>query len=148
MLELRDDDIFESGCEAITNACNCIGIMGAGLAKAFRHKFPVMHKDYQKACEEGLKPGQMHIWKGTEPTDPKYIVNFPTKNDLSPSRMEYITDGLTALKADIERLGIKSIALPALGCGLGGLPFPKVKLEIEKFAASLPDVQVVLYKPK
>lgn len=145
MLELRKGDLFQSGCEAIVNAVNCIGISGAGLALAFRKKFPEMHDDYVKVCREHkLKPGQMHVWEGS---NPKFIINFPTKNDLKPSQMSFITSGLVALKNEIEERGIKSIAIPALGCGLGGLDYKKVKVLIEEFATQVPDVQVVLYEP-
>ncbi len=147
MLEYRKGDIFDSGCEAITNAVNCIGIMGAGLALAFKRRYPEMNLDYILTCNKGiLRPGYMHVWKN--PADnPKYIINFPTKDDLSPSKMEYITHGLESLKNSIKDNDIKSIALCALGCGLGGLAWKDVKQEIEKFAADLPDVHVVAYEP-
>jgi O-acetyl-ADP-ribose deacetylase (regulator of RNase III) len=148
MYEYKNGDLFTSGCEALVNTVNCIGIMGAGLAAAFRKKFPQMNKDYIRVCKaKALRPGLMHIW--TNPAgDPKYVINFPTKDDLSPSRLEYITDGLDKLKSVIESREIKSIAIPALGCGLGGLPWGVVKTHIENFADDLPeDTKVLIYEP-
>lgn len=148
MYEYKKGDLFESGCEALVNAVNCIGIMGAGLAAAFKKRFPKMNKDYIRICKAGgLKPGLMHIWTNPE-NDPKYIINFPTKNDLSPSKLEYITDGLDKLKHVVESREIKSIAIPALGCGLGGLSWGVVKTHIENFADDLPeDTKVLIYEP-
>lgn len=148
MYEYRKGDLFESGCEALVNTVNCIGIMGAGLAAAFKKKFPKMNQAYIKICKEGkLRPGLMHIWEN--PTgNPKYVINFPTKDDLSPSKLEYITDGLDKLKQVVEKYSIKSIGVPALGCGLGGLPWGVVKTHIENFADDLPeDTKVLIYEP-
>lgn len=151
MYEYRKGDLFESGCEALVNAVNCIGIMGAGLAAAFRKKFPKMNVDYIKFCKEGkLRPGLMHVWENEKrkENEPKYVINFPTKDDLSPSKLEYVTNGLEELKQVIEDKQIKSIAIPALGCGLGGLPWGVVKTHIENFADSLPeDTKVIIYEP-
>jgi O-acetyl-ADP-ribose deacetylase (regulator of RNase III) len=122
--------------------------MGAGLAYAFKKKFPKMNQDYIRVCKaKALRPGMMHIWTNPE-GNPKYVINFPTKDDLSPSRLEYVTDGLDKLKSVIESRNIKSIAVPALGSGLGGLNYTIVKPHLEKFANSLPeDVKVILYEP-
>jgi O-acetyl-ADP-ribose deacetylase (regulator of RNase III) len=147
MYEYRKGDIFESGCEAICNPCNCLGIMGAGLAAAFKKRFPQMNKDYIKICRaKALKPGLLHIWRNPE-GNPKYIINFPTKDDLSPSKLEYITSGLDKLKEVVGKYNIKSIGIPALGSGLGGLPWGVVKTHIENFAKKLPDTKVVIYEP-
>ena len=148
MYEYRNGDLFESGCEALVNTVNCIGVMGAGLAFAFRKKFPQMNQDYIKICKaKALRPGLMHIWTNSE-GNPKYIINFPTKDDLSPSKLKYITSGLDKLKQVVESRGIKSIAIPALGCGLGGLPWGVVQTHIENFAKSLPeDTKVLIYEP-
>jgi O-acetyl-ADP-ribose deacetylase (regulator of RNase III) len=147
MYEHKKGDIFQSGCEAIVNAVNCIGVMGAGLALAFKKKFPKMHTDYKKYCNEGkLRPGGMHVWENDG--DPKYIINFPSKDDLSPSKLEYIVDGLEALREVIESNNIKTIAIPALGSGLGGLDYDDVRPLLEEFADSLPEgVFVTLYDP-
>jgi O-acetyl-ADP-ribose deacetylase (regulator of RNase III) len=78
---------------------------------------------------------------------PKYVVNFPTKDDLSPSKKDYVVNGLATLREDIKSLNIKSIAIPALGCGLGGLDWGQVKHIIGEFAKEIPDVKVIVYEP-
>lgn len=147
MYEYRKGNLFESECEALVNTVNCIGMMGAGLAYAFKRKFPKMNQDYIRVCKAKiLRPGLLHIW--TNPGNPKYIINFPTKDDLSPSKLEYITDGLDKLKQVIESREIKSIAVPALGCGLGGLSWGVVKTHIENMADDLPEgTKVLIYEP-
>jgi O-acetyl-ADP-ribose deacetylase (regulator of RNase III) len=147
MYENRKGDIFQSGCEALVNAVNCIGVMGAGLAYLFKKKFPQMNVDYIQYCKAGkLRPGTMHVWENEN--EPKYIINFPTKDDLSPSKLEYITSGLVALKNVIINKEIKSIAIPALGSGLGGLNYTVVKPHLERFANNLPEYcKVFLYEP-
>jgi O-acetyl-ADP-ribose deacetylase (regulator of RNase III) len=146
MLEYRNGDIFASGCQAICNAVNCVGVMGAGLAAAFKKRFPEMNKEYMEVCNNcDLEPGNLHFW--TEPNG-LIIINFPTKDHfIHPSKIEFITDGLATLKREIVDRKIASVAIPALGCGLGGLSWEDVRREIEKFAAELPDVQVVAYEP-
>lgn len=147
MFEYVKGDIFQSGCEALVNPVNTLGKMGAGLAYAFKKKFPQMNKDYIKVCNaKALRPGFMHIWTNPE-GNPKYIINFPTKDDLSPSKLEYITSGLDKLKTVVEKRNIKSIAVPALGSGLGKLPWGVVKTHIENFAKSLSDTKVLIYEP-
>lgn len=146
MYEFKQGDMFESNCEALVNAVNCIGIMGAGLAYAFKRKFPKMHVDYIQYCKDGkLRPGVMHVWENY--CEPKYIINFPTKDDLSPSKLEYITSGLSNLKEVIEFRQIKSVAVPALGSGLGGLNYETVKPHLERFARDLPNVKIIFYLP-
>lgn len=146
--EYKSGDIFKSGCEAICNAVNCVGVSGAGLALAFKKKFPKMYAEYRNFCNEGkLRPGNMHVWENDN-NDPKYIINFPTKDDLSPSKLEYIIDGLVALREVIDSKNIKTIGIPAIGSGLGGLSYNDVCPLLEEFADSLPEgVFVTLYDP-
>jgi len=142
---IKKGNIFESTCEAWVNPVNCIGVMGSGLALAFKIKFPDMFKEYKKICDEQkLFPGLVHIYCSE---NPKYIINFPTQDDLSPSRIVYISSGLVNLAYEVKHLDIKSIALCALGCGLGGLKWENVKPLIECFAESLPDTMVEVYEP-
>jgi O-acetyl-ADP-ribose deacetylase (regulator of RNase III) len=133
MLIFDNQNIFSmTNFEAWVNPVNTEGVMGAGLAKQFKIKFPDMFKDYENKCKSGLKIGEIHIWDNGK--DPKYILNFPTKDKWkNPSKMEFITKGLKGLAMAINDLGIKSIAIPAIGCGLGGLDFEDVKSEIERF---------------
>lgn len=149
MIEFKMDDIFKSDCEAICNAVNCVGVMGAGLALAFKRRYSEMYKEYVEVCKKGeLHTGKMHIWENPN-GNPKYIINFPTKDDFrKDSEMSYIIDGLVTLETEIIARGIKSIALPSLGCGLGGLKWDEVKPLLEQFAKNLPgNVRIVIYEP-
>lgn len=144
---IKNGNIFESKCEAWVNPVNCIGVMGAGLALAFKKRFPEMFKDYKQACSnKRLIPGLMHIWEHTG--HPKYIVNFPTKDDLSPSKLIYISTGLITLAHHVKQKNITSIAIPALGCGLGNLQYEEIKPYIQGFSDHFSEIIIEFYEPQ
>jgi len=134
MIVYKNGDIFNSDVEAIVNTVNCVGIMGRGLALQFKNKFPQNFKEYAVACKnEQVQPGKMHIYQTGQLTNPKYIINFPTKRHWKgKSKIEDIENGLDDLIKTIEKYSIKSIAVPPLGSGLGGLNWQIVKQTIEK----------------
>lgn len=140
--------IFDSDAEAIVNAVNCVGVMGAGLAKAFKDRFPHMNEQYEVKCSRGLlRPGQLDIY--VVDSTPKYIINFPTKDDWKhPSRMEYIQEGIAALHFEVFKWKIRSVAIPALGCGLGGLDWKDVKPELMDLDKIWPNVNWIIYDPQ
>ncbi|PHV31659.1 hypothetical protein CSQ94_20480 [Janthinobacterium sp. BJB312] len=125
MIEFVEGDIFDIPAEIRVNTVNCVGAMGAGVALAFKKRYPEMFKDYQIACKSGhVKPGRMHIWKSLEGA---WIINFPTKRDWRDgSRYEDIDSGLDDLRLYLDSVGSVSVALPALGCGNGGLDWTRV----------------------
>ena len=130
-------NIFESRADVLVNTVNTVGVMGKGLAKEFKRIYPDMFKTYQKFCENGtLTVGKLQVYK----TSNKWILNFPTKaNWRSPSKLEYVEQGLQKFVEHYERLGIKSIAFPMLGCGNGGLSWEdEVKPLMEKYLKPLP----------
>ena len=143
-------DIFEAHCEAITNPVNCVGAMGKGLALEFKRRYPANANVYSRACASGaLRPGQPFIFDlGVEAT-PRYIVNFPTKRHWrDPSRFDDIEAGLATLVGQSEQLGIGSIAIPPLGCGLGGLNWATQVAPLVRSAfARIPRVAAYLYLP-
>jgi O-acetyl-ADP-ribose deacetylase (regulator of RNase III) len=148
MIEYRKANIFDAETEAITNPCNCVGAMGAGLALQFKKRYPQMFKAYKDACnKKEVKVGIMWMWDTG--VNPKWIVNFPTKDDWrKPSEYSYIVSGLSNLGMVISEKGIKSLALAALGCNLGGLEWLKVRDLIEAFHKTLPeDFKLVVYEP-
>lgn len=149
MLELTRGDILSADAEALVNTVNCVGVMGRGVALQFRKAYPENYVQYKAACaRHELRPGLLLTHTRRALTGPHYIINFPTKAHWrEPSRLEYIDHGLTALIAEVERLGIRSIALPPLGCGLGGLDWAEVKPRIQAAFAALPAVHVLLYEP-
>jgi len=130
-------NIFESRADVLVNTVNTVGVMGKGLAKEFKRIYPDMFESYQQFCEDGtLVVGKLQVYK----TPNKWILNFPTKaNWRSPSKLDYIEQGLKKFVEHYERLGIKSIAFPMLGCGNGGLSWEQeVKPLMEKYLKPLP----------
>jgi len=149
MIELTRGNLLQAPAEALVNTVNCVGYMGKGIALQFKQAFPANFKHYEAACHAGdLVPGKMMIHDNGGLVNPRYIINFPTKRHWKgKSRIEDIESGLNALVADVQRLGIRSIAVPPLGCGLGGLEWRVVRPMIEQAFAGLPDVQVLLFEP-
>ncbi len=148
MIEYKNGDIFNSDVEAIVNTVNCVGIMGRGLALQFKNKFPQNFKEYAVACKnEQVQPGKMHIYQTGQLTNPKYIINFPTKRHWKgKSKIEDIENGLDDLIKTIEKYSIKSIAVPPLGSGLGGLNWQIVKQTIEKKLSNV-NCKIVVFEP-
>lgn len=125
MLEFIEGDIFDIPVDIRVNTVNCVGVMGAGVALAFKQRYPEMFRDYQRDCKNGaVRPGKMNIWKSLSGD---WIINFPTKRHWrEPSRYEDIETGLDDLRSYLDTLGSVSIGLPALGCGNGGLDWSRV----------------------
>lgn len=149
MMSFTTGDILNADVEALVNTVNCVGIMGRGVALQFKNAFPENFKAYERACKrEEVQPGKMLVFETGTMTNPKYIINFPTKRHWrGKSRMEDIEAGLAALVEEIGRRHIKSIAIPPLGAGLGGLNWKDVRARIEAAMRDLKDVQVVVYEP-
>jgi len=150
MLKLTQGNMLNADAEALVNAVNCVGVMGKGIALQFKQAFRDNFQAYANACRKGdVKPGLMFIFPTDRMINPKYIINFPTKRHWKEkSKIEYIEQGLNSLVTEIRRLGIKSIAIPPLGCGYGGLKWPVVHNLIETALAQLPDVHGILFEPK
>jgi O-acetyl-ADP-ribose deacetylase (regulator of RNase III) len=149
MIELTRGDIVKADAEALVNTVNCVGVMGRGVALQFKRAFPENFAAYAAACKrEDVQPGRMFVFETGQLTNPRYIINFPTKRHWKgKSRMADVEAGLAALVTDVQRLRIRSIAVPPLGCGLGGLDWSEVRPRIEGAFAALPDVLVLLHDP-
>jgi O-acetyl-ADP-ribose deacetylase (regulator of RNase III) len=149
MIELIRGDILKADAEALVNTVNCVGVMGRGIAAQFKRAYPKNFSAYQQACKRReVQPGRMLIVETGQLPRPRWVVNFPTKRHWrGNSRIEDIEAGLAALVADVRRLGITSIAVPPLGCGLGGLDWGAVRPRIEHAFAALPEVTVLLFEP-
>ena len=147
--EVKSGDFFTEGVEALVNPVNCLGVMGRGLARAFKHKYPENFRAYRSACLRGaVRPGEMFVYE-TGLAEPRWIVNFPTKRDWrDPSRLEDIDLGLKALVRELCRRDIHSIAVPALGCGLGELRWADVFPLLIAGLSGFRNVRVVLFKPR
>ena len=149
MMTTRQGDILQANAQALVNAVNCVGVMGRGIALQLRHAYPDNFRAYAQACRQGVVvPGQMFIHATGQPAGPTHIINFPTKRHWrDKSRLDDIETGLLALVAAVERLGIRTIAIPALGCGLGGLDWAVVRPRIERAFADRAGVEATLYEP-
>jgi len=149
MIKLTKGNLLTAEADAVVNTVNCVGHMGKGIALQFKKAFPDNFLAYQKACRAGeVRPGKMLVFKTGAMVGPKYIINFPTKRHWRGlSLYEDIESGLSALLDEIRTHSIHSIALPPLGCGLGGLDWKKVRPMIEAAFAPSPDIEVLLYEP-
>lgn len=148
VIKFTSGDILQADTQAIVNPVNCVGIMGAGLALQFKKRWPDNFKLYAAACKQNeVKPGRMFIALTGRLTNPKYIINFPTKRHWrDASKIEDVELGLNALARYIKTRGIKSIAIPPLGCGLGGLNLADVRPMIESTLSDLKDVEILVYE--
>jgi len=119
-------NILTHNAQTLTVPVNCVGIMGKGLALTFKNRVMGLNDYYKKQCEDSnLYPGKLLIYKDPVKTD-KQILLFPTKDHWrNPSELKYIKDGLEYLVTNLQELNINSLALPALGCGLGNLDYTK-----------------------
>jgi O-acetyl-ADP-ribose deacetylase (regulator of RNase III) len=124
---------------ALVNPVNCVGVMGAGLAAEFKRRWPAMFEHYESVCSLGFRPGQLLIYYPGDKTRGPNIICFPTKDHWrEPSRLEYIRIGLEALAEDLSRTAtIDTVALPKLGCGLGGLAWGDVRSLMIEYLESL-----------
>lgn len=149
MIEFKTGDILQADAEALVNTVNCVGIMGRGIALQFKNAFPANFKAYEAACaREEVQPGKMFVFETGTFTNPKYIINFPTKRHWrGKSRIEDIESGLKALVEEIRARGIRSVAIPPLGSGLGGLDWTDVRSRIVEALRGLNDLQVIVFEP-
>ena len=127
--------IFDSAADCLVNPVNLVGVMGGGLASEFKKRYPDMFKDYRIWCSMNPQDGALHLWG--PPDEPVSIINIPTKHSWrDPSELSLIKKGLINLRMVAHRLiRIHSIAIPKLGCGLGGLDWDDVKPVIENAVA-------------
>jgi O-acetyl-ADP-ribose deacetylase (regulator of RNase III) len=149
MITMSSGNLLKADVEALVNTVNCVGFMGKGIALQFKQAFPENFKAYEKACRAAeVCPGHMLVFKTGMLGNPKYIINFPTKRHWRGSaRIEDVRSGLVALVQEVRKLGIRSIAVPPLGCGLGGLNWEDVRPLIEAALSEVPEVCVHLYAP-
>lgn len=148
MIEEGKGDLLRAEVDALVNTVNTQGVMGKGLALQFKRAFPAMFKEYKRACDAGdVRIGQMHVVRRT--VAPRFIINFPTKDHWrQKSKLHDVREGLVDLVRQVQALGVESIAIPPLGCGLGGLDWPDVRGEIHQAFDELPGVRVILFAPR
>ena len=142
---ISNGDIFNSKCEALVNPVNTKGVMGKGLALAFKTKYPAHFENYKRACQNGEMTTEKVL--AYQEINGPMVICLATKDDWrDSSKMEYVSAGLDDLVNQIKALGIRSIAIPKLGCGLGGLDWGKVRpLIVEKMSA-IDGISVEIYE--
>ena len=150
MLEFVKGDFFDFDADIRVNTVNCVGVMGAGVALAFKNKYPEMFKEYVRQCKEKeIAPGKPSVWKqGDMFSKGLEIINFPTKNHWrNPSEYEYVENGLIWLSKYLEDKQGLTITLPALGCGHGGLDWRRVKRLIIKYLEGKSN-RILVFEPE
>jgi O-acetyl-ADP-ribose deacetylase (regulator of RNase III) len=152
MIKEAHGNLLEADADALVNTVNTVGVMGKGIALQFRRAFPENFKAYKRACAEGrIELGRMFVWDAGDLADqgPRFIINFPTKKHWrSKSKLADIRTGLEDLVRQLRALPVRSVAVPPLGCGHGGLRWDEVRPLIVKALEQLPDLTVLLYPPE
>ena len=149
MVRFEEGNLLDADVEALVNTVNTVGVMGKGIALMFKERFPDNFREYAAACKSGeVRLGEMFVTDNTDFLGPKWIVNFPTKDHWrSRTRLEWIEIGMNALVRVIEERQIRSIAVPPLGCGNGGLEWRNVKPVIESALAEVEGVEAIIFEP-
>lgn len=149
-LTFKTGDLFKEPAEAIVNTVNCVGVMGKGVALEVKRRWPDNFKAYRRLCDQGLlRPGRMYVHEeGDMLSGRRFLINFPTKDHWrDPSRLEYIEEGLVDLVAQVERLGIRTVVMPPLGCTNGGLDWAVVKALLTDRLSTTRDTEFVVFEP-
>lgn len=149
MIEYKSGNLLEADVEALVNTVNTVGVMGKGIALQFKQAFPENFVAYEKAAKRNeILPGKMFVFETQRFTNPRYIINFPTKRHWrAKARIDDIESGLVDLVKVIRKIDIKSIAIPPLGCGFGGLDWEEVRPLIISALEAVPNIIIYLYLP-
>lgn len=149
MIKIAAGNLLDADVEAVVNTVNTVGVMGKGIALQFKRAFPENFRAYERACRNGeVRLGRMFVHETNSLHGPRFVINFPTKSHWKgSSKLVDIKNGLHSLVETIRIFGIKSIAVPPLGCGLGGLDWNDVRPLIEAALKPLSDLEVHLYAP-
>lgn len=140
---------MNSKCYALVNTVNTVGVMGKGIALQFKNEFPHNFEVYRASCiGQKLKIGELLSVKDVSLlTGEHLIINFPTKTNWRfGAEYTYIEQGLISLSHLIETKQIESMALPALGCGNGGLNWDKVRVLIIQYLGAN-NALIEIYEP-
>lgn len=152
MIHYTQGNLLDADVEALVNTVNTVGIMGKGIALMFKEAFPENFRLYAAACKRGeVQIGKMFVTErpplSSSGGGPRWIINFPTKKHWRDrTRLEWVEAGLVDLTRVIQEKAIRSVALPPLGCGNGGLDWSAVRPLIEQALADL-SVEVLVYEP-
>ena len=149
MIELTRGNLLEADVEAVVNTVNTVGVMGKGIALQFKKAYPENYEAYRRACKAGeVQPGRMFVFEQPGLANPRFIINFPTKRHWkAKSRLADIEAGLEALVGEVDQRGIRSVAVPPLGCGHGGLDWREVLPRMKAAFERAPGVRWLVYEP-
>lgn len=151
MIRFSDGDIFAADCEALVNPVNCVGVMGAGMARAVRSRYPDACGPYLETCERGgLLPGGVVLaYRPGEAPPPHLIFHAATKMHWRmPARLSWTGQCLDTVAGVARVMRLKSVAVPALGCGRGGLKWAHVLQQMEAFLGDVEEVEWVVFPPR
>lgn len=151
-LTLKEGDMFKERADAIVNTVNCVGVMGKGVALEFKRRWPENFKAYKRLCDaKKLRPGCVFVHENIDmhaPRDWHFLVNFPTKDHWrQKSKMEFIEAGLDDFVHKLRENGIRSVVMPPLGCGNGGLDWGEVKDLLDVKLSPITDIDFVVFAP-
>ncbi len=148
MITFTQGNLLETRVEALVNTVNTVGVMGKGIALMFKERFDENFRRYAAACKaKEVQTGKMFVTPVHELDGPRWIVNFPTKQHWrAPSRLEWVIDGLQDLRRFLIEQQVKSIAIPPLGAGNGGLEWTEVREQIERALGDL-DIDILVFEP-
>lgn len=149
MIRYTTGNLLDAPVEALVNTVNTVGVMGKGIALMFKERFPKNMAAYSQACKASqVATGRMFVTETGELMGARWIINFPTKQHWrDKSKIEWIEEGLQELKQFIIEHQVKSIAIPPLGAGNGGLNWHEVKTKIEAALSDLDQVEIVIFEP-
>jgi O-acetyl-ADP-ribose deacetylase (regulator of RNase III) len=149
MISYTQGNLLDARVDALVNTVNTVGVMGKGIALMFKERFDRNFNLYAAACKaKQVKVGQMFVTETGELDGPKWIINFPTKDHWrGDSKLEWVETGLQDLRRVLQERQIRSVAIPPLGAGNGGLDWPTVKARIHAALADMQEVDVVVYEP-
>jgi O-acetyl-ADP-ribose deacetylase (regulator of RNase III)/uncharacterized protein YwgA len=148
----KQGDMFGTRADAIVNTVNCVGVMGKGVALEFKRRWPENYEEYRELCQrKALRPGKVFVHRNSDMLDREnwdFLINFPTKDHWKQkSKIEYVDKGLDDFLVKVRNLGIRSVVLPPLGCGNGGLDWTDVKALIMRKLSSVDDVEFFIFEP-
>lgn len=151
-LIVKSGDMFKERADAIVNTVNCVGVMGKGVALEFKGRWPANFKAYKHLCDmKRLKPGQVFLFQNFDmlnSSDWRFLINFPTKDHWrQKSKIEFINSGLDDLITKVRASGIRSIVMPPLGCGNGGLRWRDVYSLLDKKLSAIEDLDFIVFAP-
>ncbi|MER9596682.1 MULTISPECIES: macro domain-containing protein [unclassified Mesorhizobium] len=142
MITYLESSVFESPAQTLVNTVNTVGVMGKGIAKEFKSRYPRMYSEYRELCDQrALNVGQIHLWR----SDTRWVLNFPTKTTWKlPSKIEYIQQGLAKFVDSYKALSISSASFPPLGCGNGNLEWSEVRPIMEDYLSRV-DIPIYIH---